>query len=338
MINLRFHIVSIVAVFLALAVGIVTGSTLLDRVTVQQLEATQTQIERKIEQKSAQNDALRKQLDALDVQTGAFSESVLDSLVSNLIRGTPVVLIAARGVDENVVRDVERDLGASGATTYGVLWIDQRLDLSRSETIASLAKLYAIDTGSIDQSTAASLRQRFLDDFAAELAASARPGTGVTPTSGPAPTGLIARLAADGLIDWDAPSAPQITPRTLPAADAELVMIAGEGATVAVDTTLEPVVEALARTAGGRVVAAELMNRRSSADAADRVLDPRRPQRGGFVDPLRRNEQIAAATVTIDSLDHPFGRLALVLVVADRVQNGRFGTLPSAESVFPPSA
>ena len=37
MINLRYHVVSLVAVFLALGVGVLMGSTVIDRVTVDQL-------------------------------------------------------------------------------------------------------------------------------------------------------------------------------------------------------------------------------------------------------------------------------------------------------------
>lgn len=86
MINLRFHIVSLVAVFLALALGIVTGSTLLDRVTVQQLESTQTQIERKIQLKSTENDALRRELDRIDAQQNSLSETALPVMSSGLVR------------------------------------------------------------------------------------------------------------------------------------------------------------------------------------------------------------------------------------------------------------
>ena len=39
MINLRYHIVSITAVFLALGIGLTLGSTFLDRVTVDRFAA-----------------------------------------------------------------------------------------------------------------------------------------------------------------------------------------------------------------------------------------------------------------------------------------------------------
>ena len=37
MVNLRYHVVSLVAVFLALGIGIVMGATVIDRVTVDAL-------------------------------------------------------------------------------------------------------------------------------------------------------------------------------------------------------------------------------------------------------------------------------------------------------------
>ena len=38
MLNFRFHVVSLVAVFLALAIGIIMGSTVIDRALVDTLE------------------------------------------------------------------------------------------------------------------------------------------------------------------------------------------------------------------------------------------------------------------------------------------------------------
>lgn len=342
MINLRFHIVSLVAVFLALALGIVTGSTLLDRVTVQQLESTQTQIERKIQLKSTENDALRRELDRIDAQQNSLSETALPVMSSGLVRNAPVVLVATRGSDEGVVRDTLRDLEQAGAVASGVIWIDQRLDVSRPETVAALAKLYGADPAAINDAEAADLRQHLIDDLAVQLASStvavttpSNPTTTVPAAgSGLAPA-FLQRLANDGLLDWDAPTDPSVTARTLPSAGATVVILAGESSAVSLDATVRPLVAALAARAPGHVIAGEIMTRRSTADAVDRSLDPNLTQRGVFVGALRSDKAVSPLIVTIDDIDLTYGRIALLLSLAGSTPGGRFGILPSAEAAFP---
>ena len=48
MINLRYHIVSLTAVFLALAIGVLLGGTYLDKYTVDQLDQSITNAEERI--------------------------------------------------------------------------------------------------------------------------------------------------------------------------------------------------------------------------------------------------------------------------------------------------
>ena len=49
MINFRFHLVSLIAVFLALALGVVMGSTVIDRAVVNGLENRIKHVENKAE-------------------------------------------------------------------------------------------------------------------------------------------------------------------------------------------------------------------------------------------------------------------------------------------------
>ena len=56
MINLRYHIVSLTAVFLALASGVLLGGTYLDKYTVDQLDQSITNAEERIRETRAEND------------------------------------------------------------------------------------------------------------------------------------------------------------------------------------------------------------------------------------------------------------------------------------------
>ena len=55
MISLRYHIVSLVAVFLALALGIVVGSTVLQEGTVSALRATSQEVRQRSEENRTEN-------------------------------------------------------------------------------------------------------------------------------------------------------------------------------------------------------------------------------------------------------------------------------------------
>ena len=55
MINIRYHVYSLVAVFLALAIGVAAGSTVVQRSVVDNLKSTQGRIEKNLDDLEAQN-------------------------------------------------------------------------------------------------------------------------------------------------------------------------------------------------------------------------------------------------------------------------------------------
>ena len=62
MISFRFHVVSITAVFLAIAIGVVVGTTYVDRAVVDSLENRVDRVSRQPRQRKAENDALEAEL------------------------------------------------------------------------------------------------------------------------------------------------------------------------------------------------------------------------------------------------------------------------------------
>src|SRR5215204_6057968 len=100
MINLRFHIVSITAVFLALAIGIFMGTSLLQRATVDSLKAGQRSLESKIEQRQRENTAYRDALATADDVAANFGDDVLADAVAGRLDDS-VLVVASRGIDED---------------------------------------------------------------------------------------------------------------------------------------------------------------------------------------------------------------------------------------------
>ena len=62
MVNFRFHLVSLTAVFLALAAGITIGAGVVDRATVDQIERRLTDVDARRQATNDENDQLRADL------------------------------------------------------------------------------------------------------------------------------------------------------------------------------------------------------------------------------------------------------------------------------------
>ena len=101
MINFRFHVVSLVAVFLALAVGVVMGYGVLSQPTVDALNDRIARVEHRADSIKAENDALRDESSRLkDYLTGLAPHAVSDQLSVST-----VVVVATRGIDDKPVNE-----------------------------------------------------------------------------------------------------------------------------------------------------------------------------------------------------------------------------------------
>jgi hypothetical protein len=111
MINLRYHIVSLVAVFLALGVGIIVGSTVIDQTLVERLQAQTNGLRNRQSQLRADNDALSKQLGFW----GRFGSTIVPPLVRGKLKGESVTLVVWAGSDGTVLDGVASALEEAGA-------------------------------------------------------------------------------------------------------------------------------------------------------------------------------------------------------------------------------
>ncbi len=115
MIDFRYHLVSIVAVFLALAIGIVVGAQALPTVVQSGLQAEMKTVQHNNRVLNTQNDQLSQQLAA----DNAFAQAASAGLVHDLLAGQSVVLVLAPGADSQTVTGVTTALRRAGATVTG---------------------------------------------------------------------------------------------------------------------------------------------------------------------------------------------------------------------------
>lgn len=120
MISLRQHIFSLVAVFVALAIGIAAGSTVVRGPLLDSTRARLEAAEANIEIERAENERLAAELAQLD----AWAVDGPGQLLAGRLADEAVLVVVAGDVDEDVVRGVTRSIGASAATLLGEIRVD----------------------------------------------------------------------------------------------------------------------------------------------------------------------------------------------------------------------
>src|SRR5688572_1749877 len=100
MINFRFHLLSLVAVFLALAVGIVMGTTVINEAIVDGLHNRINAVEDDADAQEADNNRLSDDNERLRDYIDATAEFAVSSRLDHVA----VAVVAERGVDEEAVQ------------------------------------------------------------------------------------------------------------------------------------------------------------------------------------------------------------------------------------------
>jgi hypothetical protein len=137
MIDFRYHLVSIVAVFLALAIGIVLGTTALNGPLTSRL--------RNLEEISRNDaDALRTQKRQLQQQVSSdqtFAQAAAPVLLPHLLDGQSVVLVSAPGADQQVISGITTAVQQAGGTVTGQVDLQQQFFDTSATTEHSLTAL-----------------------------------------------------------------------------------------------------------------------------------------------------------------------------------------------------
>jgi Copper transport outer membrane protein, MctB len=318
-ISLRYHIVSLVAVFLALALGIVVGSTVLQEGTVSALRATSDRVRQESEQNRTENLALAQEL----ARYRSLATAVLPDLVRGRLQDRPVVLVDTDKVDGGVRDGVRKVLEDAGAEVDGqVTFAAGRLALDAQGDRTALGRLLA--AGGAD---AAVLRGELVEKLADRLA---------TPRALPredqqrATDVLTALQDADFLADLKLTRAMADGTDPFPRQGSIFVLIGPtDGAPVAPEAFLVPLADRVSARAAGPVAGVEA--------AAAGLL----PNTSSWVVALRDRGEVSRRVSGIDAVDTAYGQLALVQALQDDLQQlpaGQYGLKAGASSLLPEKA
>ncbi|MBV8295676.1 MAG: copper transporter [Acidimicrobiia bacterium] len=311
MLNLRYHVVSLVAVFLALGIGVIMGVTVIKSGIVDQLQKRLDSVEASDRQTRKDNDRLASQLGTWN----RFVDQGRSELLAGQLQNVPVLLVGVDGVDRTSVGDLRSDLVAAGADTLGTLWLTDKLNLRTQADANALATALGIpqDTPDVVRATA-------LSKLASVLQA------------GGDPAGVIPAMRQSGFLDYEAPptgpstSSPTTVPpgpESIPVPGTRTVILSGAGARLDDDTMTMPFVTQLAM-AGAPVVAAE-----AGQDTPG--------GRGVFVGLIRQRPETATRVSTVDNLESYIGQAATVLALRDtgKPAVSHYGVGPGAQRLLP---
>lgn len=140
MISFRFHLVSIVAVFLALAVGVVMGYGVLGQPTVEGLQARIDTVEANAEARRQENEQLQAEVERLEAATAATDPFA----VTDRLTDVPTVVLAVRGIDDEVVKRTVELARTGGAVAPGILWLEGKWALSEATDRSALAQIVGV--------------------------------------------------------------------------------------------------------------------------------------------------------------------------------------------------
>jgi hypothetical protein len=363
MVNLRYHIVSLTAVFLALGIGLTLGSSFLDRVTVETLNNQLTTLEGQIGETRAENRDLGRRAGALAERDSLLADQLGERVLSGRLDEVPVLVIATAGTEEAWVERTMSALGASGAEVSGTWWLTDRFSLEDEAQVTDLAGALGLTTTHAERlrrSATVRLADVLLDG--AETTADRADGeqeTGEVGDPGPADPGaepadpepateddqpatdaldgvepeLVAALRAAGFVEYQQASSDAEGPIRLRTGGMRYVIVTDGAEGDAEAPFLRGLVAELARTGPVPLVIAQ-----GSAGGLAPGHDDEEGSRTTAVGDLRADEELTTRLSTVDSLDTAAGLLALVLALEDLAEGttGHYGVTSSAMRLLPP--
>jgi len=305
LISFRFHMVSIVAVFLALAIGIVVGSTVIDRAIVEGLRSRVDEVSDNLDERQAANDELQGEVGALT----EFTDQAAALSVDGRLTDTVTVVVTDAGVDREPVDRTIELLARAGSTVRGVLTVDGSWALEDDLTQAALAEVVDLD----GEATVEELQTRAASLLVTDLSSRVE-----VVDDG---TGALDQLAALDLVAYEA-LADVVAPRPRRVL---FVVVSGPQSDLAGSAHTEAFAVAAAETAGAVVVAEVWQETEDGPDRADSLSV------------ILGSPTLGAQISTVDALDLPFGPTITVfaLVVGREGDVGHYGVGDGAEAVSP---
>jgi hypothetical protein len=344
MVDFKYHVVSIVAVFLALAVGIVLGTNVLSGDVLKNLKAQTSDLRKEAQDLRTQNDAQLAQVNA----AGAFAQAVEPLAVAGRLAGRSVVVIMLPTAQKTVRDDAAQALTDAGATVTGEIDISATfVDPTQSDALGNLVTSLTGSAEPLDVPSASAPASPDAAGRAATLLASSLVGTGAAAPTAFAPAqGLEPSPDASASppvpIGSSAPTLDVTSTESLaglqkagfikidqaPTGHADFAVIIAPGAPAKPD----------ASTASSNAALLELVAAFPAAGGATVVAAPSGSAgTGGVLAAIRGSSAVSKSVSSVDDVDAAPGQIATVLALqaGGLGQIGQYGTGPGAQGPLP---
>jgi hypothetical protein len=311
-IDFRYHLVSIVSIFMALAVGIVLGAGPLKEDIGNRLTQQTTALRAEKTQLRADLDTARRGTSARDT----YSSAVAPTIMKNQLSGKTVALVVAPGADGALVKDTTASLASAGAkvgstVTLADAWADPAKRPFRNTLANELAGPVKDPQGTSPDQLAATVLAKAI------LVGKGQPAAQLTTS---------ARAALEGLKAGDLI---KVGPDQI-VGSSSVVFLAGpvKGSTQQdTDARLAAYVQLIRslEAAGSGAVVATLSN----------TTDPKLS--GDVVAAVRKDSDVVKVVSTVDDADLPMGQTTIVLALAQEHAGGggQYGLAADAKAIAP---
>lgn len=362
MISFRFYLVTLVAIFLAVALGVAIGSTFAEPRLIENLRNQIDTVENNLDERVARIDELGSDIDELETYVDQSAPFAVETRLAD----QRVLVLAEDGVEEEDVERVVGRLRQGGADTEGVLWLEPAWATGDgASSVASELGLATDDPSAVSTEALEALVQ--LARPAEDAPSGTDSTTSTTELAGPSDPSEPAE--ATTVPSTDAPSTvpPETTSTTaVPVLTSDLVGVLDDAGWVRVQTIdpgeSDPVVVVddgapdrlavvLVSSPGSEIdpdgtamaaIARQLVNADVLTVATEVWVDTadgdEESSRGSQVLAIRTDPELSTRVATVDDADLVQGQVGIVLALADLVDGvvGHYGYGDGAERVLPP--
>ena len=297
MIDFRYHVVSIVAVFLALALGLFIGSTTLRGTVANDLTERTAQVTHDYTAATQRIGNLEGQLSDWD----AFNRSLEPYVFGSRLAGRTVTVVSAPDVDNDVRSAVQDAVAAAGATVNGDVRLQKTLfDAGQDQFLTTLTDRLALSNRDLPAGTGQERALALADVLGTKP--QGRP-------LGPVASQRVLSAFSDGkliAVSGDAPRPASLLVLLAPTPPLPTDTDADQQAAADMVSLLTSFAGDLDQTSTGAVVAGE------SLAASD----------GGLLDAIRSDKELRAQVSTVDGAEWANGVIATVLALVEQGEGG----------------
>jgi hypothetical protein len=295
LISLRTHAISLAAVFLALAIGVMLGSGLLSNTLLSGLRDDKHELQNQINGLTDEKNALNERLNAAD----EFDAQMSPRILRDALKGKSVIVFRTPDAADDDVDSVARYVGTAGGTVAGTIALTQEfVDANSAEKLLSVVNSPIVPAG------------RQLTTTLVDQGSQAGDLLGIALLRGKDPAvddaqrdAVLATLRDTGFLSYG--------DQRIGVADTALIVTGGNPGDTAGNqgATVARLAAGLAPHGTGTVVA----GRAGSATGTAAVAV------------IRSDSGLNDAVSTVDDVDAQSGRITTVLGLADLASGGRPG-------------